>query len=147
MFKSAEEREAERRRKQEQADAAEAARARADRVAEEERLRTEFLATPLGEATTAKEAGQEFLEIQLEVGGVGGSAAFGMATGSRETASSAETLAEIEQLGWRLEHANYLYLITGETSSARILGSGEATAVTGVVVGVYLFRNVRDTPA
>jgi len=107
MFKSAEEREAERRRKQEEAAQAEAARARADRLAEQERLRTEFLATPLGEATTAKEAGQEFLEIQLEVGGVGGSASFGMASGSRKAASSAETLAEIEQVGWRLEHANY----------------------------------------
>ena len=32
-------------------------------------------------------------------------------------------------------------MITGETSTNRAFVSGEATAVSGVTVGVYLFRN------
>jgi hypothetical protein len=32
-------------------------------------------------------------------------------------------------------------MMTGETSTARVFVSGEATAISGVTVGVYLFRN------
>jgi hypothetical protein len=57
--------------------------------------------------------------------------------------SSARTLGEIERLGWRLEHVGYFFMITGETSTARVFVSGDNTAVSGVTVGVYLFRNTR----
>lgn len=110
-------------------------------MAEEQRKRDAFLATPVGAATAAKEAGQTFFEFQLEVGGHTGSAGFGSADGRRTTSSSAVTLGEIEKLGWRLEHAGYYFMITGETSTARVLVSGDATAISGVTVGVYLFRN------
>lgn len=133
MFKSAEEREAELRER-------EAARARA----EEEQRRQEFLASPIGAATAAKEAGQRFFEIQLEVGAHHGTAGFGSAEGRRTTASSAEVLSEIEQLGWRLEHVGYVYMVTGETSTERVFLSGAATAVSGVTVGVYLFRSATE---
>jgi hypothetical protein len=64
-------------------------------------------------------------------------------------ASSAATLDEIEKLGWRLEHVGYYFMITGETSTARVFVSGEATAISGVTIGVYLFRNsaLSDSPA
>jgi hypothetical protein len=141
VFKSAEEREAERREREAEQARAQAARAEQARVAEAQRKREAFLATPVGAATAAKEAGQPFFEIQLEVGGQTGSAGFGSADGRRTTPSSATTLGEIEKLGWRLEHAGYYFMITGETSTARVFVSGEATAVSGVTVGVYLFRN------
>ena len=32
-------------------------------------------------------------------------------------------------------------MVTGETSTDRIFVSGEATAISGVTIGVYLFRN------
>ncbi len=40
-------------------------------------------------------------------------------------------------------------MVTGETSTARVFMSGEATAVSGVTIGVYLFGNsaVSDSPA
>ena len=141
MFKSAEEREAERRERDAQRVREEAERAERDRQAQEQRQRAAFLATPVGAATAAKEAGQTFLEVQLEVGGHVGSAGFGSIDSRRTTSSSAATLGEIERLGWRLEHASYFFMITGETSTARVFMSGEATAVNGVTVGVYLFRN------
>jgi hypothetical protein len=141
VFKSAEEREAERREREAEQARAQAARAEQARVAEEQRKRDEFMATPVGAATVAKEAGQLFFEIQLEVGGHTGSAGFGSIDGRRTMSSSAATLGEIEKLGWHLEHVGYYFMITGETSTARVFVSGQATAVSGVTVGVYLFRN------
>ena len=64
-------------------------------------------------------------------------------TYTRDMAYSLGTLGEIERLGWRLEHAGYFFMITGETSTARVFVSGDNTAVSGVTVGVYLFRNTR----
>jgi hypothetical protein len=147
MFKSAEEREAERREREAERARQEAVQAEQARRAEEERRRAAFLATPEGAATLAKQEGQTFFEVQLEVGGHLGSAGFGSIDGRRTTSSSAATLAAIEQLGWHLEHASYFFMITGETSTARVFMSGEATAVSGVTVGVYLFRNTSADPA
>ncbi len=141
MFKSAEEREAERRAREAEAARADQARAEQARIAQEQRDRAAYLATPVGAATAAKEAGQRFFEVQLEVGGHRGTASFGMAGGQRTTASSAEVLSQIEDIGWRLEHAGYYFMITGETSTDRVFISGEQTAISGVTVGVYLFRN------
>ena len=134
MFKSAEERAAERQKRE--AELAEKARLR-----EEERERAAFLATPVGAATAAKEAGQQFFEIQLEVGAHVGTSGFGSTDGRRTASSSASILGEIENVGWRLEHAGYFYMITSETSSDRVFLTGQATAVSGVTVGVYLFRS------
>lgn len=130
MFKSAEERDAERRER-------EAQEARAD----EQRQRAAYLATPIGAATAAMQQGEPFFEIQLQVGSHSGSAGFGAIDGRRDISSSAATLGAIEKLGWRLEHAGYYFMITGETSTDRIFVSGEATAISGVTIGVYLFRN------
>jgi hypothetical protein len=144
VFKSAEEREAERQERQAEQARAEAARVEQARAAEEQRKRDAFMATPVGAATIAKEEGQPFFEVQLEVGGHTGSAWFGSAEGRRTTSSSAAVLGEIENLGWRLLHASYYFMVTGESSTDRIFLSGEATAVSGVTIGAYLFRNTRD---
>jgi hypothetical protein len=60
VFKSAEEREAERREREADQARAQAALAEQARVAEEQRRRDAFLATPVGAATAAREAGQPF---------------------------------------------------------------------------------------
>jgi hypothetical protein len=123
MFKSADQRDAERRaREAEQARAAEA-RAEQARVAEEQRQRAAFLASPVGAATAAKEEGQRFFEVQLEVGRHAGSAGWGATEGRHTKSSAAATLGEIENLGWRLEHAGYYFMITGETSTDRVFVS------------------------
>ena len=141
MFKSAGDRETKRQERVAEQARAEAARAEQARAAEEQRQRDAFLATPVGAATAAREAGQPFFEIQLEVGTHTGSAGFGSTDGRRTASSSAATLGEIEKLGWRLEHAGYYFMMTGETSTDRVFASGQATAISGVTVGVYLFRN------
>jgi hypothetical protein len=141
VFKSAEERAAERAQRDADEATDKAAQAEKAKSAEEERQHAAFLATPVGAATAAREAGQEFFEVQLQVGAHAGSAGFGSADGRRSTASSAAILGDIEKLGWRLEHAGYVYMVTGETSTDRVFVTGQAVAVSGIVVGVYLFRN------
>jgi hypothetical protein len=143
MFKSAEERAAARREREAEEAREQAALAEEAQLEEEERRREEFLAAPVGAATAAMEEGETFFEVQLEVGSNIGSAGFGSIDGQHSVSSSARTLGEIERLGWRLEHVGYFFMITGETSTARVFVSGDNTAVSGVTVGVYLFRNTR----
>jgi hypothetical protein len=141
MFKSSEEKEAERKEREAAAAREEAEAAQRAKDAEEARKRAAFLATPVGAATAAKEAGHRFLEIQLQVGGHEGTAGFGSTTSNRSTASSAVTLDEVEKLGWRLEHASYFFMITRESSTDHFMVTGQDTAISGVTMGVYLFRN------
>ncbi len=147
MFESAEEKAEKKRAREEEEARADAARQALLKASEEERSRKARLASPVGAATAAKEAGEEFFEIQLEVGGHVGVASWGAASGTRAAASSAGTLGEIERAGWRLEHASHVFMITGETSSQRVFLTGEATAVSGAMIGIYLFRNDRTRSA
>jgi hypothetical protein len=141
VFKNAAEKEAERQARDALRAQEDAALAEDARALHERRLRAEYLATPVGAATAAMEAGQAFFEVQLEVAQHLGSAGFGSAEGRRTTASAAETLQAIEALGWRLENVGYYFMTTGELSTGKVFLSGEATAISGVAMGVYLFRS------
>lgn len=113
------------------------------RAQSEARARQKWAASPLGQATTAKQAGQAFFEVQVEVGRAEGQAMWGTRNyaSSEQITSSAELLGEIERLGWRLEHAGYVFRMTGQSSTERMFVSGEESAVSGVTLGIYLFRN------
>lgn len=137
-------------RSEEEKAAAAAARAEEDRLeglrrqeANNERVRQQWLASPVGGAEAALAAGERFYEVQLAVNAQERDAMFGdrryAATG--QVTSAATTLGQIEALGWRLEHVGYVYQVTGQSSSSRVFVSGEDTAVSGVTVGIYLFRN------
>ena len=141
MFKSSEEKEAERKEREAETAREEEAAAQRAKDAEEQRKRAALLATPVGAATAAKEAGRRFLEIQLQVGGHEGTAGFGSTTSRRVATSSAVTLEEIEKLGWRLEHASYFFMVTRESSTDHFMVTGQDTAISGVTMGAYLFRN------
>lgn len=147
MFDSAEEKAAKKQAREEEQVRLAAEQAAQQQAAAEEKARKAWLAGPVGRARTAKEAGAEFFEVQLEVGAHVGSASWGEAGGQRSSTSSADTLGEIERSGWRLEHASHVFMVTGESSTERVLLSGQNTAVTGAMVGVYLFRSDRSVPA
>jgi hypothetical protein len=146
MFKSAEEREAERQLRE--AERARELAAQQQRVEAEaqNRARREFLASPVGQAMAAKEAGERFLELQLEVGRTTGVAEFGSVTKQGSVSSSAAVLAQVEDVGWRLEHASYFFVVTAQTSTEKMFLSGQNTAVEGVTMGAYLFRNAGPSP-
>lgn len=97
MFKSSEERAADRRERDAQHAREQAERAEQARAAEEQRKREALLATPVGAATAAKDAGQQFFEVQLEVGGHIATAGFGSTEGRRTASSSAATPSTARQ--------------------------------------------------
>jgi len=108
-----------------------------------EQQRQAFLATPLGQATQAKQQNLAFLEIQLTVGQSQREAMWGSADArvSDQRTSAADTLGKIEELGWRLEHVGYVFMMTGQSSTDKVFLSGENTSISGQLVGIYLFRN------
>jgi hypothetical protein len=147
MFENAEEKAAKKQaRDEEQARVAAAQATQAQAAADEKRRRAWSLSAP-GGAAEAKVAGDEFYQCQLQVGTHSGNAVWGEASGQRGVQSPTRNLAEIEALGWRLENADHVYMVTGQTSTDKVFISGENTAVTGVIVGVYLFRNDRSIQA
>jgi hypothetical protein len=107
---------------------------------------TQVLPSPMSQATTAKEQGQGFFEIQLKVGSSQrDSTVFGGNNDNIERTriqSHAGTLAAIESIGWRLEHVGYVFVVTSESSRDKMLRTGQQTAVSGDTIGIYLFRNV-----
>jgi hypothetical protein len=101
-------------------------------------------ATPVEQAVAAREDGQGFFEVQLEVGTSQRDQTLFGSIGKSKRNSHAGTLAAIEAAGWRLEHVGYVYQVTGESSRNRAIGTGQSTAVSGVTVGIYLFRAAED---
>jgi hypothetical protein len=109
-----------------------------------EKERQVWLQSPLGKATQAKESGNGFFEIELEIAISTRSVVFGtgdFAYGKNKKTDYSELLSQIESIGWRLEHVGYYFMITGEESRDKFLASGQHTAVKGKTMGVYLFRN------
>ena len=109
---------------------------------EKERANQQWLVTPIGMATTAKEQGNRFLEIELEIGSSTRKTSGDVDSGVYKRQDFASLLGQIENLGWKLEHVGYYFMITSESTKDRLAGLGESTAVSGNTMGVYLFRNI-----
>jgi hypothetical protein len=108
----------------------------------ERRRHEEWLKTPLGLATTAKEAGNGFFELELEIGSSNRNVSFGTADfGKYKKGDFTGLLSQIEDIGWNLQHVGYYFMTTGETSRDKFLASGQNVAVKGKTMGVYLFRH------
>lgn len=103
-----------------------------------------YAASPVGRATAAFEAGAVFFQIELTVSELSGEASFFGSSNSavRHTGGASDVLGQIEQVGWRLEHAGWTFIETGATSSNVIFGTGQGTVTQGEVTGIYLFRRV-----
>jgi hypothetical protein len=122
-----------------------AEREKQDEIKAKEKAHQTWLQTPLGMATQAKESGNGFFEIELEIGSSKRSVSFGTADfGKNKKSDYTGLLSQIEEIGWHLEHVGYYFMITGETSRDKFLASGQNTAVNGKTMGVYLFRNIKN---
>lgn len=120
-----------------------AARATRDR----ERAEAAYWASPVGQADQAKREGARFFQVEIPHKSVTGYAnAMWSSTGvhQRQTnyRGAPDVLGQIEDLGWRLDHASWVFTETGQSSRDKFLASGQQTVVTGEVIGIYLFRNV-----
>ncbi|HKN64457.1 MAG TPA: hypothetical protein VJV76_09030 [Gaiellaceae bacterium] len=121
--------------------AEEEARRRAAETAEQQRHAEEFARSPVGLATTARQQGRKLFQILLPLAELNGeSSYFGSADNQLSSLVQQSVLDEIEEVGWRLEHADAVFTETGATSSSRVLASGEGTVTRGTVYGLYIFR-------
>jgi len=132
-----------------------AAKEQAQQQARDEELRQEqaaakaeadaaFAASPVGRATAAHAAGNGFFQIEIEVSALTGpSSFFGSSSNEiQHTGIATDLLGQIEAVGWHLEHAGFVFIETGSTSTSRILQTGEGMVTEGNVTGIYLFRRV-----
>ncbi|WP_396908253.1 hypothetical protein [Mycolicibacterium sp.] len=115
-----------------------AARMAADRAI------AEYWESPQGKAIQAFERGDEFLQMEIPHSSVTGFANAAFNTTTKGTIhrrlTRTDLLGQIEEAGWRLEHADWVYVQTGQNSRDKFLASGQHVVVTGEVIGIYLFR-------
>lgn len=114
------------------------------RAAEQaEKERQEFLASPVGQARTAHEAGDMFFQFAAPISETKRTV-MAVLGGSKDMRKSETThgdvLGEIEKEGWQLEDVGYVFEQTGSVSRDKFASSGQTASVTGNIVGVYLFR-------
>jgi hypothetical protein len=103
----------------------------------------QWWASPVGLATAAKQRGDGFFHLEVEMSRLkGGASAFGSSQNKMRTIGGRpDFLGQIEQVGWRLEHVGYVFVETGSTSTNRVISTGQGVVTRGVVQGMYLFRN------
>lgn len=97
------------------------------------------------QARQAFESGANLFQAALTLSSSSGSVSvLGGAQARLTNQNHASTLDGIERLGWRLEHASYVFRITETTSRDKLLSSGQQEAVSGEIVAVYIFRRRTD---
>ncbi|MGK2881570.1 MAG: hypothetical protein ACSLE6_12515 [Mycobacterium sp.] len=100
--------------------------------------------SPVDRAAEAFARGDRFLQVELTYASVSAEAGrwfYPVSAGDVTLeAMSAQVLAVIEDSGWRLEHANWVFMETGQSSRNKFLTTGQHTVTNGEVVGMYLFR-------
>jgi len=115
------------------------------RFRERERLTEWASLSPVEKAQAAFERGDRFLQLEMPHATVTGSAGTFLTPSNsgaiRPTGGgSNDILGQIEETGWHLEHASWVFIETGQSSRNRALASGQTVVVNGEVVGLYLFR-------
>lgn len=107
----------------------------------------EFTNSPRGRARKARNAGRRFYQVDIPLSQtVGHSSIFGTFTTVGGTADPSGLLETIESEGWSLFNASYVFRPTGTASREKIIGSTEKEAISGDVIGIYLFRATEGDP-
>jgi hypothetical protein len=113
---------------------------------EEKEARDKYLASPVGQAEAAYKTRQTFFQATIDISKVSGKASeyWGWDSTHTKHFDAVDTLGQIEELGWHLEHVGYVFVQTGEVSRDKLMSSGQITKMNGYVEGVYLFRRSSD---
>lgn len=104
-----------------------------------------WAASPPGQAQAAYQNGDGFFQVEIPHSQFRGFANLmwsSSGTSSRQVhrGGATDVLSAVEAQGWRLEHASWVYVQTGQNSRDKFLASGQHVVVSGDVVGIYLFR-------
>ena len=99
--------------------------------------------SPIGRARSAKTAGMKIFQVDFPLSTTKArvEAMVGAYADSSDTKDYSHMIQSIESEGWRLEHANYVYRITGSSSRDKFMASGQQEAVSGEIIGIYIFRS------
>lgn len=110
---------------------------------------------PVREAADSKLRREAFFQLVLPVSEIkgysnelfrGGNGLGGLdASHTTSKGGHGGLLGAIESLGWRLEHAGWVFVETGASSRDRSFASGQKTSTSGRIDGIYLFRST-DIP-
>lgn len=106
-----------------------------------QKLRREFLASPVGQAQTAFERGDHVFQYSINVMTQQAIivAMVGSST-SKKTTDPAEVLNAVCAAGWELVNGSFVFVEEGQQSRDKFLASGQNVAVKGTTYGYYLFR-------
>ena len=114
------------------------------------RRRSEFWNSPRGRARRAKLSGERYFQVELDVAETARtwrSKTFGDVETATQTASGhGAVLTDIEEEGWELFQAGFVFQETGAVSRDKLLSSGQSVQTTGRVVGIYLFKADSSQP-
>ena len=100
-----------------------------------------FLRTPVGEARTAFERGDELFQYAHDVESQ--SAVIVSMVGStttRRSSDPSEILNAVAREGWDLVNGSFIFREQGHQSRDKFIASGQNVAIKGTTVGYYLFR-------
>jgi hypothetical protein len=110
---------------------------------------TDFRASPTGRALTAFERGDQFFQVEMTQQTIQSPVFLNPtrdgSTNRRNSFKQTDVLGQIEEVGWHLEHASWVYVQTGMNSKDKVMSSGQWTNVSGEVIGMYLFRRRDDS--
>jgi hypothetical protein len=123
-------------------------RAEKDREKAERQARREheaFLGTPVGQARTAFERGDDLFQYAHDVESqdavivsmVG-------STTSRRSSDPTEILNAVAREGWELVNGSFIFREQGQQSRDKFMSSGQNVAIKGTTVGYYLFRRAEE---
>jgi len=111
-----------------------------------EKLRSAFFESPAGEARRAYESGAKVFQYETDVKSTkavvrGLSKAVAKETlASRLSRGPVAILNAVADEGWELVNGSFVFLESGQVSRNRALATGQQVAISGTVIGYYLFK-------
>jgi hypothetical protein len=110
-------------------------------LAQVEKERQAFLNSPAGRARAAFEAGDHVFQCSFDV--MSQQAVIVQMMGStttKRTADPTEVLNSVCREGWELVNGDFVFLQRGQQSRDKFMSSGQNVAISGTVLGYYLFK-------
>lgn len=110
---------------------------------EKAKAERKFARSPIGKARQAFADGDRYFEVEIPHSQLKSYVAPMMRPGTMSlpaNAKGADTLGRISAEGWRLFQAGWVFVQEGQESRDRFMASGQQVAISGEVVGIYLFE-------
>ncbi len=107
-----------------------------------EKLKRDFFASPAGQARTAFENQKHVFQVSLDLVLTEAIVVIMMGAYSKpkSTTDPTDILNSVCEEGWELVTGSVVFLETGSESRDKFLASGQHIAVSGTIMGYYLFR-------